>query len=372
MNLMQYVFILGRNSALSAAEVQAVFPEGQLVAKTDAFLILALTQEIDCRAVLDHLGGTIKIGQIVALEFSQVIIVEDLKKVDQAGKINFGISFYGLKTDNQVGLEIKKELKQSGINCRLVVSREPVLSSVVISKNKCHEFIVAKADDKIYLAKTFAVQDFDNYSKRDFGRPSRDLVSGSLPPKLAQIMINLAQVDKSKVLVDPFCGSGTIFQEAILMGYKNIVGSDISSKAIEDSRANLEWLEKNLEKKIPTVELFNCPVQDLASQVKRADAIVTEPFLGPAQKGSENIGEVIKIVSELEQLYLEAFGQFDQVLNHGGRVVIVFPYFKKFELGLKILSEIKKMGFTQVNNQQLIYSRPDQKIWRQIFVFEKQ
>jgi hypothetical protein len=36
------------------------------------------------------------------------------------------------------------------------------------------------------------VQDIDAYAERDFERPMRDAFVGMLPPKLAQIMLNLA------------------------------------------------------------------------------------------------------------------------------------------------------------------------------------
>ncbi|MBN1779176.1 MAG: hypothetical protein JW816_03085 [Candidatus Buchananbacteria bacterium] len=382
--MFEYIFILGRNSELSAAEIKAVFDDSQVEVFDSTFLVLSLAKEIDCQAVLSKLGGTIKIGQIIGDCFDKEMIISELKKVKQTGKINFGLSFYNFAPSLKIGLEIKKELKQAGLSSRLVVSKEKTLSSVVVAKNKCHEFIVAEADGKIYLAKTCAVQDFEDYSRRDFGRPSRDLVSGSLPPKLAQIMINLAQINPDKKLLDPFCGSGTILQEALLMGYQDIIGSDISSKAIEDSRHNLEWLGKNLTSRQACLrrqargdnsqdyKLLNVPVQNISEKVKDADAIVTEPFLGPPLKGSEGLNEIKKIIQDLEKLYLEAFEQFKKVLNQGGKVVIVFPYFKKFDLTLQILPNIKKMGFNPINSQQLFYSRPDQKVWRQILVFVKE
>jgi tRNA G10 N-methylase Trm11 len=57
-----------------------------------------------------------------------------------------------------------------------------------------------------------------------------------IPPKLAQVMINLARRDEAdfqdKILFDPFCGSGTILMEAYLMGIKNIIGSDLSDREL--------------------------------------------------------------------------------------------------------------------------------------------
>lgn len=65
------------------------------------------------------------------------------------------------------------------------------------------------------------------------------------PPKVAQMMINLAGPDRHKILLDPFCGSGTILQEAALLNFQKIYGSDQNSQAVKDSQVNLDWLRKN-------------------------------------------------------------------------------------------------------------------------------
>ena len=51
-------------------------------------------------------------------------------------------------------------------------------------------------------------------------------------------MINLAlsQNIDYKNLLDPLRGSGTILTEAAVMGYQNLYGSDISRKAITDTK----------------------------------------------------------------------------------------------------------------------------------------
>jgi len=348
--------------------------------ETPEFLIIE-HGEIDCGKIMSRLGGTIKIGKIIGkLEAgtkNQELIVNDLKNNPRGNKLNFGVSFYASKPW-KLGMEVKGELKRAGVSCRLVTGRDPALSSVIVTKNKVQEFLVL---GKIYLGKTCAVQEFEDYSFRDYGRPGRDLVSGMMPPKLAKIMINLSQAPEGAVILDPFCGSGTIIQEALLLGYKNITGCDISDKAISDTKKNLAWLLENQNPKSQILDPKQ--IQNLKSQIGQADvrhlskfassvdAIITEPYLGPALRGHETLGEVKKIVEELSALYIEAFGEFRKILNPGGKIVIVFPSFRlgKEILELPILEKIKSLGFTQVNTDKLIYSREGQKVWRQIFVF---
>jgi len=179
-------------------------------------------------------------------------------------------------------------------------------------------------------------------------------------------------VPAGATILDPFCGSGTVLQEGILLGYK-VIGADILQKAIKDTKENLEWLRaQGSEPKAQSPKLFVADVRQLSKFVKQADAIVTEPYLGPPLKGKESRQQIEKIIDELSELYVSAFSEFRKILNRNGKVVIVFPAFRQGReiLELPILEQIKKLGFSQVNQDKLIYSRPGQKVWRQIYVFQ--
>lgn len=388
---MKYVFILGHNPKLSAAEVMAVLPKAKVANLSSSFLIVAVPSaragedaKIDCEELMKRMGGSIKIAEVISEKIDKKLIVEELKRIVKLsefdpwskpkaltiriGKLNFGLSYYECKKD-KLGMEIKGVLKKAGISCRLVVGKDKALSSVILQKNKVHEFLIIA--DK-FLAQTCAIQDFESYGKRDFARPERDLKSGSMPPKLAQIMINLAQVDMNGKIYDPFCGSGTIIQEALVMGYKNVTGSDNSEKAVSDTNRNLAWLERSYKTPETKVDLID--VRELSQQVKNIDAIVTEPYLGPPLKGGESREQLLKNIAELEDLYTAAFEQFREVLNEGGRVSIIFPTFRasKETLELKILDKIKELGFTQISKDDLFYSREDQKVFRNVRIFTLQ
>jgi len=363
---MLYVFILGHNPKLSVAEILAVLSKAKVVSGTNSFLILE-NDEFDCAEVLNRLGGTIKIGRIIGNQVSRKVTVEKLKALKKESKLNFGISYYDCKPDN-LGMEIKKELKSAGISCRLVTSRDKALSSVVVKKNQCAEFLVL---GKKWLGETCAVQEFEEYSLRDFGRPVRDMLSGSMPPKLAKIMINLAQLPSGATILDPFCGSGTVVQEALLLGYEAI-GSDISDKAIKDTKNNLDWLAKSYKLQVTSYKIFKSNVKEISKSVSQVDAIVTEPYLGPPLRGKENRQQLEGIVEELSELYDSAFREFKKILNFNGKIVIVFPAFRvgKEILELPVLDKIKKLGFNQINKDKLVYSREGQKVWRQIYIFK--
>jgi len=373
----KYIFILGRNPALSQAEISAVLPHLKIIRKSDKFLV-AESPEIDCQSVLDQLGGTIKIGRVIDHKINENSIITEILKQKKENKINFGFSFYGVKP-TKIGMEIKGELKNRGISSRLVVSREETLSSVVVTKNKCLEFLVLPD----FLGLTGAVQKFEEYGRRDYGRPASDAFAGMLPPKLAKMMLNLSQAKKKGIILDPFCGSGTILTEAAALGYKNLIGSDLSEKAVKDTEENLKWLMAPTT--APTshrgggrfdladvnFKIEQVDVKRLPEKIKSADAVVTEPYLGPALRGRPTESEIKKIIFELEKLYLAAFRNFKKILNQDGKIVIIFPewHIEHRVFSLNTFPQIQKEGFKRLDQGDLIYKRSGQKVWRLVTIW---
>lgn len=399
---MKYFFILGNNPALSIAEISAVFgldDNSKTEFLSSEVFLLETENNFNPAELIKKLGGIIKIGTI-SNEFNfdnQKIVAEAEKLIntDYEGKIKFGISHYGNKQLNlkTIGMEIKKCLKEKNISVRWVVSREKVLSSVVVEQNKLisqgAEIILIQKDNHVLMGKTLAVQPFKELSFRDFGRPARDDFSGMLPPKLAQIMINLAVETQNlaslrdTTILDPFCGSGTILTEAMVMGYKNIIGSDNSPKAITDTKKNIEWIKNKFNIQHST---FNIQIKDATAlsydfKPNSIDAIVTEPYLGP-QRGKKNIAEII---TELEKLYSESLTEFKKILKPKGRIVMIWPVLHISQTthslqpninGFKIINPIpgnlrpsKRIILTDRNT--IIYGREQQKVWREIVILEK-
>lgn len=394
---MKYFFVLGTNAALSVAELAAVLglKNSRLLAAD--FLLWETDLNINLERLMSLLGGTIKIGLIKkelswSGEDKLEPVIQDLISVKRAslgeGKFSFGFSDYGKYQfkKNPLGLNLKKHLQAEGISTRFVTSREKTLSSVVVEQNKLlrrgSEFVLIKDGEKVFIGETLAVQPFKDLSRRDYGRPARDDKSGMLPPKLAQIMINLAQIENMDApIVDPFCGSGTILSEAMLAGYKNLFGSDLSPKAVDDTYKNISWIKELYKLEGVKNKLVVKNVVNLSKFIKAdyAEAVITEPFLGP-QRGQINFQSVI---ADLENLYTEAIRQFRIILKPGGRVVMIWPLFyghkpiKPEYVGFKIINmipdELANSEFIKKNQRPtIIYGRPGQKVYREIVVLEKE
>lgn len=385
---MKYFFILGNNPTLSIAEISVIFDasKGNLISKN--IFILDINKKINAKKIISKMGGVIKIGEIKQESMPKKIInsIKNLlDNINISGKFNFGFSNYNTKNINlkQLGMEIKKYLREQNISCRWVTSREKTLSSVVVEQNKLTrngiEIILIKNKNKILIGQTLAVQPFKELSKRDYGRPGRDERSGMLPPKLAQIMINLSKAKENETLLDPFCGSGTILTESIIMGFKNLIGSDNSSKAIQDTKENIKWISEKYKLSDINFQLYKVNAKNISKfvQPNSIDVIVTEPYLGP-QRGKL---EIKKIANELTTLYSKGLKEFQKILKTEGRIVMVFPVFFNKEFinpslnGYEIINPIPKnllqnkiIKLTKRNT--IVYGRPGQKVWREILILK--
>lgn len=388
-------FILGHEPILSASEIFSFLGTNDLPSFELKIPVLKTEAEFNASELMNRLGGTIKIGREIGsgLKEEELIslIQNSVKEIE--GKITFGISLYSDLPKGAVGdwgKEIKRILKGEGRSVRYVYKNEPVLSSVTVEKNELttagKEFLVLKESGYFSVAETVAVQPFESFSLRDYGRPGRDDLSGMLPPKLAIMLLNLARLDESEKLLDPFCGSGTIISEALLLGQKNVYGCDLSDKAVRDSKMNIDWLLEKYREKIAGAkwEVKTCDVRELSSTFGPAsiNAIVTEPYLGIPRKGKELGTQLQEQAEELSGLYLSAFNEFKKILSPGGRVIFIIPRFSLpkdqwITISDRLVPELEKIGFiperllpeTIRREHYILYRRPGQFVGREIWSF---
>ncbi len=386
-NVKIYGFELGRIKDLCLAELVNIVGEDKIVAKASsiALLKLPLLPHDTAQAFQNRLGGTIKIMEVFA-EINQAKemwapleteFTEHFK--DHSGKVPFAVSIYNDKSKNINSKEIlnfsKKFLKSLGFNCRFVNrdERNPRSSTIYKSKTvrKGIDINVIKTDSKIYLAKTIAIQNIDEYSKRDYDKPRRDAKEGMLPPKLSQIMINLAG-PKTKTIYDPFCGTGTIMIEALLMG-KNTVGSDLSEKMVDNTQTNCEWLAKTF---YHTCEfrVFQRDARFLTREIlpEPFDCIVTESYLGPPLSKTPGPEDAEKYFRELSNLHLNWLASAHPLLPENGKIVMCVPGYQRgnqIEFFPNIKEIVETAGYKIEQNY--LYDREDQIVVREILVLGK-
>ncbi|MBI5465779.1 MAG: hypothetical protein HY974_00650 [Candidatus Kerfeldbacteria bacterium] len=397
----QYIFILGREPELSVAEIASVAQRENVSLAwqhvTGRFAQVEAELPADFMA---QLAGTVKLAQVLGRLATSPSAVSELagRTLTELNneQCHFGFSWYGEGRPawlERVGMQIKKAWRAQGLRARYVVSREPQLSSVVVAKNKLLppegvEFVLTPQAGELIVARTLAVQEFADWSQRDYGRPERDAKVGMLPPKLARLMVNLAQLNRSSGLLDPFCGSGTVLQEAALLGYRELWGSDNDAAGIERTTKNFAWLKERYSNITVEPTLKVCSVFDLAKRLsgRRFGAIVTEPYLGPPLTGHESRRRLEGIRAELTDFYEATVRALAGMVDEAGRLIMVWPVLIAggIELRLPLLELSQRTGFVledllppQVparwrNERQLLYYyRPGQHVGREIAVLKR-
>lgn len=382
-----YIFILGNNPLISIAELNGRYPDAKFEEVSNGFIILKSDIKID-QSEFNHLGGAIKAAEVLS-ESKKDEVINNLSDIlishYKNKKLDYGISVYGIveKQLRPILLQLKKELKSNEMKARFINHAFQNISSAQyksISKNGI-ELIVTKSDKTYLIGKVVGVQDIDAYSKRDYEKPFRDMQMGMLPPKLAQILINLTG-SRGKIW-DPFCGSGTIVMEGLLMG-RDMMGSDIDPARVNGAKKNVDWLKSEFGV-TSHADLF---AHDATMPInKQFDAIAFEGDLGIPHNQFIHPDRLQSIMDELDGLYIQFFENLKRMKCHAP-IICALPFYRlrdgrEKDMG-KTIKKIEKMGFAQMcfnrlericnglqtTSNPLKYSRPDQAVGRAIYKFK--
>ncbi len=337
-----------------------------------------------------------------------------------------------------------------------------------LTAEKNAEIVLVRSRDCYWIGRTAGVQNIEALSKRDQGRPKRDARVGMLPPKLALIMVNLGvpdavvgtggrrsktdseldeyekevsngprrtqayaegsnvtsdeviasrvsgvdgsagrQADSLRTVLDPFCGTGVVLQEALLLGL-NTYGTDIEPRMIAYSQENLDWLEENFnqfassslsqsqrrELQLVPVAASGapaCPSRSVGSSklevgdaqyhkwAKPFDAVVCETYLGSPMSSSPAPDKLADIRSEVNSLVKTFLKNIHRQLSEGATLCLAVPAWRvddKF-IHLNLLDDLEDLGYTRLvlkhtTNSELIYFRPDQTVAREILILKKE
>lgn len=380
---------LGRQPELGLAELNQVYGRDNVVFLKDSgfALIKAPVGSSD----INRLGGSIKLAEVLVKlstanwrEIERNLSRNITKYVGTIpdGKLTIGLSAHGFNiqphTVGATSLRLKKELKKLTSSIRVVPNKSATLNTAQVIHNHLtspsgREFIAVKDGPKTFLAITRGEQDIESYTARDQARPARDAFVGMLPPKLAQIMINLAQPSVNARILDPFCGTGVLLQEALLMGY-DVYGTDLSDKMIDYSGRNLKWLHETFLTK-DTYKLEQGDAMN-ATWSQPIDAVVCETYLGQPFSAPPSAAKLEEVRGNCNHIVSEFLRNIGSQVKPGTPLCIGIPAWRSTSgdfTHLPLISELKKLGYTQVrvSRDNLLYFRPDQVVAREILVLQK-
>ncbi|HSX48120.1 MAG TPA: DNA methyltransferase [Candidatus Nanoarchaeia archaeon] len=374
------IAILGRQPEISLAELRSLYGSAVTPFGPEAALINQDSVNID------RLGGTIKLAELEStLETADWQQIRDyltqLPRPTGDSKALLGLSTYGFKVNSKeilaTGLSIKKAW---GGPVRIVpANKGTVISTAQALHNRLNEagnadWLVVTNGKQTVIGRAEQIQDIEGYTARDQARPSRSAKIGMLPPKLAQILINLASPQPGSTLLDPFCGSGVILQEALLMGL-SVIGSDNSREMVEAAKQNLNWLAETHRLRSWSVELADAINHQWSVPV---GAIATESYLGPAISSPLSVDQQRQIKAEINELVIAWLANLQTQVLPGTKVAFCLPAWRIKDgfSRVNILDQTVELGYTLEQfappDQPLIYWRPGQMVGREIIVLRRQ
>lgn len=384
---MRYLAILGRQPEISLAELRAQFGEAELILDKHAGGHASIEDTQHRRSVnsgpkiayfdslkrpdLTRFGGSLKFGELLSVSPAKF-----LKGLPE-GKITLGVSDYSARGSSRSAsgeaLRLKRILKKSGRSVRILPNSAPAISTAAAHHNglgsldKPLRVELMKIGSEWY--RSIGTQNITAYTRRDQARPARDAKVGMLPPKLAQILINLCgPLPASSRVLDPFCGTGVVLQEALLMGYQ-AYGTDISERMVEYTEKNLKWLEHGE---------FKTEIGDATSfkWSGAIDAVACETYLGPPMSKAPAEIKLKEVKQGCGGILLGFLKNLAPQIEPGTPVVLAVPAWLRLDDSysrLNLVDKICELGYNVDKDfgSDLLYARAGQIVAREILILRK-
>jgi len=412
---MKSLLILGRQPEMGIAELESLYTSAKIM-PINKQVVLA---DVDpCLLAFDRLGGAVKFAKVLTTlptsswtnaEKFLLKVAPDFAKKMPEGKMHLGISNYGFKLTpkdvSKTALKLKSAIVKTNRSVRVVPNNDLSLSSAQVIHHKLTtpngwELLIVKDTEQTIIAQTIKVQDIKAYANRDQLRPARDARVGMLPPKLAQIIINLAcgtlpeesiqsvcdippdqpipkQYFKGQLLLDPFCGSGVIIQESAIMGY-DCIGTDIDPRMIKYTKTNLDWLISIPNSPINHSSTINVSVADATNNqwIPKPTIIAGETYLGKPYSVFPNTEQLKEEIHQCNRIVINFLNNIYPQISPKTRICLAIPAWKNNNglfTRLPLLDQLEDIGYNRVSfvhlrDRALIYFRENQIVARELLV----
>ncbi|VVB83806.1 tRNA (guanine(10)-N2)-dimethyltransferase [uncultured archaeon] len=319
---MKYLFLLGRNIELSVAEIKSFFERDKTSYKIISKIKNSILIETDknLKGIVEKLGGAISMGEVIA-EGNFEKLSKELDKLNlysgKSNKLNYVVFDFHGKHFTDILLYLKNRFREE----KLKATEKKLTGNVKLQSGEIVPNVISNRVNEQYFVfednfgRIIETCDYEKIEKRDMEKPVRREAL-SISPRLAKILINFSGIKEGETLLDPFCGIGTILQEALLKNMK-VIGIDKDKSAIRDAGTNLEWFGF----KTSDYKLIN--EDSSKAKIQNADAIATEPDLGELQKKFPSLEKARQVVSGFEGLIIKVINNLKK--NVKGKIVFTTP-----------------------------------------------
>ncbi len=385
---MKYLFVLGRNPLLSEAEILSCLERDSIKLKSSSLKINGLLIEVDgeirLKEIIAELGGTIAAGKVLLSGGVKNLLEEIRKKPIYFGRENKVIYSLLDFTDDESFEEVLEAIKNNfkeerlkarykGVGGTIKMQTGEVVhgSPTKIMLRDMNYFVFSEENGNLNFGCLEESYDSDEAEKKDMEKPYRR-ESLAISPRLARILINLSQVKKGNILLDPFCGVGVVLGESMLKGI-DVIGIDMDSNAIKNAKANIDWLRSRY--KIEARAQVICS-DSRSAKIKEADGIATEPSLGELMTKIPQKEKALQIISEFETLLIDVLNNLKKFMKRGSKIAFTSPLIKsqkgKVSCNIGNICERTGLSLHKISNSGIVFPiqefREEQIFGRDVFV----
>ena len=335
----------GEHEALPASEAKAILEaEGYKYEVSESLEhVLRLKADPDCASVLEQRAAFTRMCafELFSCEAKLASIVKSVQSTDLQAILSKNESFaVRVKHVKEYSKRINGMTLEGKLGA-LIIDKCPTAKVQLRRPDKT--FVGVLTGDRFVFgvklveipAKPFVER---RPRKKPFFHPS------AMTAKLARCMVNLAEPKVGEVVLDPFCGTGTMLIEAKLIGCR-VLGMDIQRRMARGTRRNMAHFNIKPDGMI-VGDAKHLPVT-------RIDCVVTDPPYGISST---------TLKRTTEQLVEQVLKAMHGTLPTGKRVCLAAP---------------KKLGITRMGN--VLGFRPlasyfvyvHRSLTREIVVFEK-
>ena len=383
-----YITLLGRQPAIGVAELETLYGAPTVAWFSDISATID-TPDFD----FNRLGGSQKAGRVVATlqgnwrqVSMQIVKAYSAEWAEREGKITLGISAYGFPDSyrdiQKTGIILKKKLREHNVSLRLIPNTEPALNTATshhnklgLSDNHVELLVVRAGNGRVIVAESVGAQNITALAARDQARPKTDAFVGMLPPKLACMMVNMTGLTSGRVL-DPFCGTGVVLQEAALLGFTTY-GTDLSEKMVQYSHANMSWLHQSHHHiSLPTLAVADAMTYTWEAPI---NAVVCETYLGQPFSAPPSSTKLQEVRGNCNHIISSFLTNLAPQLESGTPLCIAVPAWRANDdsfTHLPLIDKLDTLGYKRrelknVRADQLLYYREGQVVARELLLLEK-
>ncbi|MDA4124885.1 MAG: DNA methyltransferase [Thaumarchaeota archaeon] len=320
------VLVFGKLSVLEACTVLSGHVD-RAESPTERVSVLTLKQRVP--DLITDLAGVHKCAPLVEVigdsSESPAKLVQSIAGHLEE-KSNISISGYDISEDDyeQIARSVLDGVREEGFRkVRLLRPRGNELLAEQVLSRSAFDIVAFPYHGGFGLGPTAWVPDSTSMRQRGTQKPTphSDI---SMSPRLARVLLNLAGLSEGQSVLDPFCGSGTILAEALIRNYR-CLGLDSKASRVQDARENLGWLLGSPKNAGYDIRLGDS--RELPKMLRRSkvDAIVTEPLLLPRIEARPKTSTASALIDGAGEVYGAALASMAEVLQPGGRIVIVAP-----------------------------------------------